>query len=112
MVEQSCRRLTSEAGLPVRNPDPAPAQQTNGVLKMRKLVLLVVLAAGILIGSKLGPVPYEKLDTQVRRFRRRPEVAQTTAAAKQIVHEEVADLVARATDRAEGTPLAPQRNTA
>jgi hypothetical protein len=79
---------------------------------MRKLVLVVVLAAGILLGSKLGPMPYEKFEAQVRRLRRRPEVGQTTAAAKQIVHDEVADLVARATEKSEGTPLAPQRNTA
>jgi hypothetical protein len=79
---------------------------------MRKLVLVGVLATGILLGSKLGPMPYEKFETQVRRLRRRPQVGQTTAAAKQVVHEEVADLVARATERAEGTPLAPQRNTA
>jgi hypothetical protein len=72
----------------------------------RKLVLLAVLVAGILLGSKLGPTPYEKLDTHIRRLKRRPEVQQATAAATQIVHEEVADLVAKATekmDRAPGT---------
>jgi hypothetical protein len=39
-------------------------------------------------------------------LKRRPEVQQATAAATQIVHEEVADLVAKATekmDRAPGT---------
>jgi hypothetical protein len=47
---------------------------------MKKLPLLVGAAVGFVIGSKMGPGPYERLETQIRQFARRAEVKDAVLA--------------------------------
>jgi carbonic anhydrase len=70
------------------------------------------LAAGFLLGSKLGRAPYEKVEAQVRQLKDRPEVQKARSAATEIVHEQVADLVDKATDKVDATAPARERTSA
>ena len=78
---------------------------------MKESWLLAAFAAGIMLGSKLGRAPYEKVEAQFRQLKRRPEVQQATTAATEPVHE-VADLVHKATDTMSPTPPARERTPA
>ena len=51
-------------------------------LLMKKLMLLLGLGAGFVLGSRAGRGPYEQLEGNVRRIAGRPEVQDTVAQAK------------------------------
>jgi hypothetical protein len=56
---------------------------------MKKLLLLVGVAAGFVLGSKQGRKPYERLEAQVRQLAGRPEVKQAVNA----VSDKATDLI-------------------
>jgi hypothetical protein len=41
---------------------------------MKKLILLVGVALGFILGSRMGREPYERMESKVRELARRPEV--------------------------------------
>jgi len=79
---------------------------------MKKLVFLIGVGVGFLLGSKAGTGSYEQLETKVRSIANRPDVrdaVQTTKeAAVQPVTEAVSQVFDRLPDTDEaGTSLSP-----
>jgi hypothetical protein len=56
---------------------------------MKKLVLLVGIALGFVLGSRQGREPYERLESKVRQLAARPEVRQAVGT----VSDQASDLV-------------------
>jgi len=76
---------------------------------MKKLLLLVGVAVGFILGSKMGRQPYERLAAQIRQLAGRPEVkgavdtlsdkaADITDIAARAVNEKISDVTAAAKD--------------
>ena len=76
---------------------------------MKKLLLLVGVAVGFILGSKVGRQPYERLEAQIRQLAGRPEVkgavdtlsdkaADITDIAARAVNEKISDVTAAAKD--------------
>jgi hypothetical protein len=55
---------------------------------MKKLLLLVGVAVGFVLGSKMGREPYERMEAQLRQLAGRPEVKDAVDA----VSDKAADL--------------------
>jgi hypothetical protein len=56
---------------------------------MKKLLFLLGLGIGFLIGSRAGSGPYEQLETKVRSVANRPEVQEVVENAKVAADEQV-----------------------
>jgi hypothetical protein len=54
---------------------------------MKKVILLLGVAVGFVLGSRAGRRPYEQLEANVRRIAARPEVQSTVDQAKNAVQE-------------------------
>jgi hypothetical protein len=76
---------------------------------MKKLLLLVGVAVGFVLGSKMGRQPYERLEAQIRQLAGRPEVkgavdtlsdkaADITDITARAVNEKISDVTAAAKD--------------
>jgi hypothetical protein len=61
---------------------------------MSKVMLLLGVAVGFVLGSRAGRRPYEQLEATVRRIAARPEVQSTVDQAKSAVQEK-ADVALR-----------------
>jgi hypothetical protein len=58
--------------------------------KMKKLLLLVGVGVGFILGSRAGKEPYQRLENTLRELSGRPEVKQAVDAASEKM-EDLAD---------------------
>jgi hypothetical protein len=66
---------------------------------MKKLVFLIGVGVGFLVGSKSGTGPYEGLETKVRSIMNRPEVRDAVETKKGAAIHQVTDTVSKVSDR-------------
>jgi hypothetical protein len=66
---------------------------------MKKLVFLIGVAVGFLLGSKAGTGPYEELETKVRTIMGRPEVREIVETTKEAAKEQATEAVVKVSER-------------
>lgn len=74
---------------------------------IHRLMTLAAFSVGFLLGSRAGRQPYEKLEEEVRRLRRKPEVDNLVSSVKEETSEragELAGKVSSAVSRSKSDP--------
>ncbi len=66
---------------------------------MKKLIFLVGVGVGFLLGSKTGSGPYQELETKVRSVANRRDVQEAVEMTKDAAREQVADVVTKVADK-------------
>ena len=66
---------------------------------MKKLVFLIGVGVGFLLGSKAGPGPYREFETKVRSITNRPEVRDVVETTNEAAIHQVTDPVSKVSDR-------------
>lgn len=73
---------------------------------MKKLVFVLGLGIGFLLGSKVGPGPYKDLEDKVRSLRERPDVDRAVGRVKAVVGEQATEAVEKVNEK---LPASPKR---
>jgi hypothetical protein len=76
---------------------------------MKKLVFVIGVGVGFILGSKAGRGPYEGLEEKVRSLRERPEVEEAVERAKGAANEQVTEVVDKVNEK---VPPRPSRGVA
>jgi hypothetical protein len=66
---------------------------------MKRLMFLIELGTGFILGSKAGPGAYQSLEQKVRAFKDRPEVEETVERTKGAASEQVSGVVDRVNEK-------------
>lgn len=66
---------------------------------MKKLVFVIGLGLGFLLGSKAGSGPYEGLEQKVRSLRSRPDVEDAIERARGAANEQVTGVVEKVSEK-------------
>ena len=66
---------------------------------MKKLVFLIGVGVGFLLGSKAGTGPYREFETKVRSITNRPEVRDVVETTNEAAIHQVTDTVSKVSDR-------------
>lgn len=77
---------------------------------MKKLVFVIGLGLGFILGSKAGSGPYEGLEQKVRALRSRPEVDDAIERARGAANQQVTEVVEKVNEKLPQPPkeAAPQ----
>jgi hypothetical protein len=80
---------------------------------VKKLVFLIGLGVGFLLGSKAGTGPYQDLETKVRSIANRPDVRDAVETTKEAAVQQATDVVGKVADRIPGAdePVAPSTSS-
>jgi hypothetical protein len=70
---------------------------------MKKLVFVIGVGVGFLLGSKAGTGPYQELGSRVRSITKRPEVRDAVETTKEAAADHVAQVVNKVSDRVPST---------
>jgi hypothetical protein len=77
------------------NQSTARPKGRNG---MKKLMVLLGLGAGFMLGSRAGKAPYQQLEANVRRLVGRPEVQDTMAQARDAARQTTQQVMDKVND--------------
>jgi hypothetical protein len=66
---------------------------------MKKLVFMLGIGIGFMLGSRAGRGPYEGLEEKVRSLRERPEVDDAMQRAKKIASDQATEVVDKVSDK-------------
>ena len=66
---------------------------------MKKLLFVIGLGIGFLLGSRAGTGPYQELEQKVRELRHRPEVEEAVGRAKEAASEQVTEVAERVNEK-------------
>ena len=76
---------------------------------MKKLIFLLGVAVGFLMGSKIGHEPYAKVEKKVKEFTDRPELQDAMKKAKSAAQEQVDHFSEKMSDKLPGSDSADAR---